>query len=216
MSKIAGAEKLVFSKSVSLFLFLFFSLHLILTTIYQFREPNYNSYLSRLSKLYSEPLFIQNYKIFAPNVPLATYKLFIRYGDNAKQLTPWIAHGAALLNAHQQNRFSPAGYEYLLYKNAVNELVHSKEQVSNLSYNGLKKGKISYSQIDSSISKSISFYRASYYFYHQWKLEFPNKKFPAYFECALLLENIQNVEGSNKTAVAAYRFLFFPLVKFNG
>ncbi len=197
---------------LSLFFLLLLVLHFALTIAYQFRELNYTSRLASLSKQYTEPLFTQNFKIFAPDVPEIKYKLFVRYASDGKNFSSWQNVGAPLILKHQQNRISSSGYEYLIYKNAITELLRAHSDAVERCDKTLPSN-LAQKQLDLLLRNSIHFYKASYCFNQQWMRAFQNKPFPKSFECALLLEKIAPVNNKFEVKNSKYTYLFFPKVE---
>lgn len=204
-------EKQSFGILLSLFFLVLLLLHFTFTIAYQFREADYSRPLSLLSKQYTEPLFTQNFKIFAPDVPDIKYKLFVRYAADGKNFSSWQNVGAPLVVKHQKNRIASSGYEYLIYKNAISELLRAHADAVERIDKSLSAN-LAQRQITDMLRNSIHFYKASYCFSRQWTKEFPNKPFPKGFECALLLEKIAPVDNKQSKAQANYAYLFFPNV----
>lgn len=211
MNTTTKSEKQSFGLLLSLFFLVLLLLHFTLTIAYQFRELDYTSRLAGLAKQYTEPLFTQNFKIFAPDVPDIKYKLFVRYAADGKNFSAWQNVGAPLVVKHQKNRIASSGYEYLIYKNAISELLLAHADAVERCDKSLPSN-LARRQITLLLQNSIHFYKASFSFNRQWSKEFPNKPFPKGFECALLLEKIEPVDNRQSVTQANYAYLFFPNV----
>ncbi len=76
---------------------------------------------------YMEPLFTQNFKIFAPSVPEQTTQLFIKWNSSKNGWSKWENPSQDLLHTFQSNRFSPQRYPYLIFKKIEHDLFFVKE-----------------------------------------------------------------------------------------
>ena len=119
MNEIAKREKSFFEKWISLFLFCMLLFHFAFTLHYNITE---REKLSELERRYYEPLFKQNFKIYAPNVPDESTQLIIKYQTKKAGWSGWINPGVQLYQQIQRNRFSTAHNSFLLYKLAIHDL----------------------------------------------------------------------------------------------
>ena len=214
MNSIHKREKQTLGIVVSLFFLLLMLLHFAITLVYNFRDTESETVLTRFAKAYTEPLFTQNFKIFAPDVPMVKYKLFVRYQNKNKVWTPWQNRGATLLEQHQRYRFSSTGYEYLMHKNAINELLHARADAIYYA----TKNKIPIRDFDryvnSSIQHSKYFRFVSDYLISIQKRNFSTESLPKYIECSLQVENIDNVSNSSiDSANKDLCYWFFPTIE---
>ena len=210
MNSIHKREKQTLGIVVSLFLLLLLVFHFTLTLIYNFRNIEKETPLTQFATAYTEPLFTQNFKIFAPNVPTINYKLFVRYFDKQKGWTDWKNQGTALQEEHQRNRFSSAGYEYLIYKNAINELLYAREDALYYATKNKIPKKDFVKYVNNSMRNSLHFHSVKIYLQSLLRENFSTKK----MECALRVEKLKDASFEpNSWQSARINYLFFPVIE---
>ena len=210
MNSIHKGEKQTLGIVVSLFLLLLLVFHFTLTLVYNFRSIEKETPLTQFATAYTEPLFTHNFKIFAPNVPTINYKLFVRYFDEQKGWTVWKNPGKALLEEHQRNRFSSARYEYLIYKNAINELLRAREDALYYATKNKIPQKDFVKYVNNSMQNSLHFHSVKIYLQSLVRGNFSTKK----MECAMLVEKLKDasIEPNSKQS-ARINYLFFPVIE---
>ncbi len=109
-------EKQQWINWVSLFLLLLLIVHFTLSLAYSFLPE------SKRLKGYMEPLFTQNFKIFAPNVPETESSLFISYFTKSQGWSSWQAVGLQDRNSAQTNTFSTHRFSLLIHQNTLHNL----------------------------------------------------------------------------------------------
>lgn len=93
--------------------------HFILITIYNFSDlSEKTSVLSRAAHRYVQPLFFQNFKLFAPDPPKSHREIYFRIEDSNGNKSNWINPGKKDLEIHSKFRFTHhaklrAGYDYV-------------------------------------------------------------------------------------------------------
>ena len=101
---------------VSLFLMVVLSIHFIFSIAYSFIPEN------RWLMRYMEPLFTQNFKIFAPNVPETESSFFISYHTMDQGWSNWQAVGLKDRNLVQNNPFSTHRVPLLISQHTLHNL----------------------------------------------------------------------------------------------
>ncbi len=66
---------------------------------------------------YINPIFTQNWRLFAPEPSLSDFKFWYRCRDEHKNWSPWIDPAASLLAKHKDNRLSYRGKLLYIYNN---------------------------------------------------------------------------------------------------
>ena len=210
MNTISKGEKPVFAKRISLFLLFLLVLNFSISLVYNFTDVNGKPVLM---KQYMEPLFTQNFKIFAPEVPTEKYELFVRYFYDKGVWSSWEKPGEIIRQQYQFNRFSSSGYEYLLYKNAVNELIYAREDaVFYAEKNKIRSDNFGV-YVNNSIRQSKHFGFVKYYLRSVWLKKFPNRDFPKRINCVL---SIKKITGLSNASINGYgkntEYWYFPQI----
>lgn len=117
-------EKQQWINWVSLFLLFLLVVHFTLSLAYSFLPE------SKRLKSYMEPLFTQNFKIFAPNVPETESTFFISYLTKSKVWSSWQAVGLYDRNLVQTNPFSTHRIPLLIHQNTLHNLHYIVETAS--------------------------------------------------------------------------------------
>jgi hypothetical protein len=95
------------------------AIHFILITIYNFSDFSENrNLLKRVAYLYVQPLFFQNFKLFAPVPPKSHREIYFRIEDIYGNKSAWINPGKVDLESHSKYRFTyhaklRAAYDYI-------------------------------------------------------------------------------------------------------
>ena len=107
---------------------LFLVLHFTITLIFCTQDKLDLPKLSYAANKYCYPLFIQNWKMFAPNPPTKNKKINYRfiYTDSTK--SEWFNLGEGVLKKFQSNRFWNYGKQYNLNEATYVELVYDKKK----------------------------------------------------------------------------------------
>lgn len=93
--------------------------HFLLIAIYNFSDLSENStVLKRAAHRYVQPLFFQNFKLFAPDPPKSHREIYFRVEDSYGNKSNWINPGKEDLAIHSKFRFTHhaklrAGYDYI-------------------------------------------------------------------------------------------------------
>jgi hypothetical protein len=114
-----------------------------------------------------EPLFTQNFRIFAPDAPVQTIELYIKVDDQTTGWSKWQNPSKPDFYSFQKNRFSPKRYTYLIYTKAAEELRYvdeaakyyaTKEKITAQEFNEFRKKYLLKSTEYLSAKKSILSY----------------------------------------------------------
>ncbi|HEU4717766.1 MAG TPA: DUF5819 family protein [Bacteroidia bacterium] len=95
---------------------LIFLLHFFFTAAYSFPGLAGNRFLQRVTGHYMFPLFNQDWKIFAPDPPVFSKKLFYRAAFSDGTSSGWTDPGAELLEKHYRNRFGNCRDRFAIYE----------------------------------------------------------------------------------------------------
>lgn len=93
--------------------------HFILIAIYNFsNKSEKSSVLSLAAHRYVQPLFFQNFKLFAPDPPKSHREIYFRIEDSNGNKSNWINPGKKDLEIHSKFRFTyhaklRAAYDYI-------------------------------------------------------------------------------------------------------
>lgn len=93
--------------------------HFNLIAIYNFSDlSEKSSVLSRAAHRYVQPLFFQNFKLFAPDPPKSHREIYFRIEDSNGNKSNWINPGKKDLEIHSKFRFTHhaklrSGYDYV-------------------------------------------------------------------------------------------------------
>ncbi len=93
--------------------------HFLLIAVYNFSDlSEKSSVLSRAAHHYVQPLFFQNFKLFAPDPPKSYREIYFRIEDNNGNKSNWINPGKKDLEIHSKFRFTHhaklrAAYDYI-------------------------------------------------------------------------------------------------------
>lgn len=119
MNTTVKGGKSFFEKWISLFLLLVLLFHFafsLQTNLTDFEKR------SRFQSFYFEPLFKQNFKIFAPDVPVESTQLYLKFYTATGGWSRWINPGLEIYTQLANNRFSKAHYSFLFYQLAIHNL----------------------------------------------------------------------------------------------
>ena len=201
-------EKLFFAKGVSLFFLFVLGLHFSISLSYNFNEiTKQPAFVSS----YMEPLFTQNFKIFAPDVPTVKHELFVRYYFDNGKWSSWNKPGEHLLQAFQKNRFSSSRYEYLLHKNAVNELILAQADANYYAKKNKVAPELYKSFLANSIRSSQHVFFVEDYLMAEWRNKFPKQNLPKHIVYALSIQKISPPSYADSGSQALQpEYLYFP------
>lgn len=93
--------------------------HFLLIAVYNFSDLSENpSLLKRAAYHYVQPLFFQNFKLFAPDPPKSYREIYFRIEDSYGNKSNWIKPGKEDLEMHSKFRFTyhaklRAAYDYI-------------------------------------------------------------------------------------------------------
>ncbi len=191
----------VFEKRVALFFYSLLMFHFLLLAIYAFQPFVNNSFLRSLSKSYVEPLFTNNFKIFAPNVPTLHYSLFIRSREKGKTWSAWQNKTAQIEMAHRKNRFSAVNYACVLQQNAIRELLSAHADAEARKFNTSDDRRKFF-------RNSLHFYRAKYYLKQNYISNAYSSEKEIEWQCAVRCEPLVAIDSKN---ISTEEFLFFPV-----
>lgn len=146
--------------------------HFILIAIYNFTDlSEKSSVLSLAAHRYVQPLFFQNFKLFAPDPPKSHREIYFRIEDSNGNKSNWINPGKEDLAIHSKFRFTHhaklrAAYDYisrnmeylheqnLKGKNDVLEqtidryfLLHARKKYPHTSFNAIETAFITYTPV---------------------------------------------------------------------
>ena len=104
-------------------------IHFTLILIFCFSQF-FNPRVVGVATKYVFPLFNQNWRMFAPEPPLSSYKIYYRCRFETDRFSEWINPGKELLLQHQQNRFWNYGKQFNIYESIHRELKYIDTRVS--------------------------------------------------------------------------------------
>jgi Family of unknown function (DUF5819) len=111
----------------ALFFFVWILFHFSSTLLYNFIEPP-----SRPAFItaYVEPLFTQNFKVFAPDAPVQTNQLYIKYYSTEGGWSNWENPDRTNFSSFQINRLSSKRSLHLIYREAIHQLQYADAAVN--------------------------------------------------------------------------------------
>ena len=104
-----------------------FLFHFTMTALYVLPFNPIKNKLNNLNVFYMEPLFTQNWKLFAPNPLSNNYYVYIQVKDPSGKKSKWIDISTPLYEANHTNRFSPVNKLVRIGTSAFMQSVHSDE-----------------------------------------------------------------------------------------
>lgn len=147
-------------KTITIIGILILVLHFTLITLYSYNNLIPDSFLLKLSRHYTYPVFDQNFQLFAPNPPTCKQVLYYRCLNADTTYTNWINPGVDLLKQHHANRFGYAQKRYNIYESIHRQLLYAHESTNYL----LNEHKLSNEKYDSVINTLYQFQLAKKYF----------------------------------------------------
>lgn len=193
---------LVYSLLVLLVIHFFFILY------FTFPNNKQDTFLFSVSTKYVHPVFTQNFRMFAPNPPLYTIKLFYRCTFSAGEKSEWVNPGAGTLKKFQNVRMGNYAQQYGIYESIYRELKYADY----LSWDLLDGNSLSKQEQFERLKKDGRYKLANRYFTEKAKEHFPNKKITHIdFVCADVIIPDMN----NKFIKPEYKFSTYPVIIIN-
>ena len=119
-----------YRKGITIFLLVMFICHFSIIIVFLSETVPTNSTADRAIRAYINPVFFQNWKVFAPEPPTWKEKMYVSY-KSANLWSDWQDPGESLLRKHHMYRVTYHGVLYNIYKNIACDILYQYEQLSN-------------------------------------------------------------------------------------
>ena len=211
MTSNSKREQPYLAQGFALFFFVLILFHFTITLLYNFIEsPSRPAFITA----YMEPLFTQNFKVFAPDAPIQTTELYLKYYSTKSGWSNWENPDRNNFSRFQSNRLSPKRSLHLIYREAIDQLQYAdatlnyytvKNQIKSDSISTNRKEYLHSASHLNGVKKLLNYY-----------LESPNKsKSIERVKCCLISNRIQlfaskKDEMKHKTDYSFFEFEFTP------
>ncbi|QKG83854.1 hypothetical protein GXN76_04755 [Kroppenstedtia pulmonis] len=114
-----------------------FVFHFIITSLYNLPINPLKIKYSPIINGYMDPIFTQNWRLFAPDPVTHGNQVYIRLklktGNKEPKVTGWIDLTSFMIKRNQENRFTPYNRLVRIQRGAVNAMVRRDEIINKLS-----------------------------------------------------------------------------------